>query len=97
MDAVKEVPVVVLAKEIFRVRLVAPVNRREKFEVKDDRAQAGSVFPSGITGRSRRIADIIMDQARLHGIEVDDASAAAGGFVNHHVAHLGVAVGGAQF
>ena len=94
MDAVKEVPVVVLAEEVFRVRLVAPVNRREKFEVKDDRAQVSRVFPGGITGRTRRVSDIIMDQAGLHGIEVDDTSAAAGGFVNHHVTHLGVAVGG---
>jgi len=97
MDAVKEVPVVVLAEEVFGVRLVASVNCREKFEVKDDRTQVSRVFPGGITGRTRRIADVIMDQAGLHGIEVNDASAAAGGFVNHHITHLGVAVGGAQF
>ena len=56
----------------------------------------GFIFHGGVGGKADHVAEIIKREAGHHGVQVDDANAAAGGVVKHHVVQLGVVVGGAQ-
>ena len=95
VDAVEEMAVVGLAEEVLRMRLISPVDHAEKLEVEDHGAKLGGVFTRRIAHGAHGVTDVIMDQAGLHGIEVDDARPAPGRLVDHDVADLRVAVRGA--
>ena len=76
--------------------LVAHQHGLAEVGVEEDVGDFGGVLSGGVAAGAEAVAEVVVDESGLDGVQVDDAGALAGGVVDHDVGGLGVAVDGAQ-
>jgi len=93
-DGIEEIFVITRREEGLRFRELTLEDDSAEVGIETNRFPPGGFFSQGIAAGPEAVADVIVHQPRLDGIQVDEAHGPASGGIHQDIAHLGVAVYG---
>ena len=91
-NAVRKVVQIPVTEKMSSHGEITLKDRLTQFEVEAHRMELVGFFAGGVAAGAQAIADVVVDQSRLDGVEIDQSDGMPAGFIDHHVVDLGIAV-----
>ena len=95
-DRVIEIFVVVLGEEVYCQREIALEDGLAKLGFEVDLLPVLDFFSQGVATRAETVTNIVMNQTRLDGVQINNADSLSGGHVHHDIIDFGIAVNCAE-